>query len=57
MEWGPEKDAERQFGALLKNETSIDQMIAESPATPALQDDRPMNEYYYIRHRIRPASR
>jgi spermidine synthase len=54
IEWGPEKDAERQFSALLKNETSIDQMIAESPATPALQDDRPMNEYYYIRHRIAP---
>ena len=55
IEWGPEPDAERQFGALLKNERPIAQMVAESPATPALQDDRPMNEYYYFRRRILPA--
>ncbi len=55
LEWGPQKDAERQFGALLKNETSIDQMIAEASATPALQDDMPVNEYYLIRRRILPA--
>jgi hypothetical protein len=55
IEWGPEGNATSQFGALLKNEASIDQMVAESSATPALQDDRPMNEYYLIRQRIWPA--
>jgi len=55
IEWGPQADAEHQFGALLKNKSSIDQMIAEAPATPALQDDRPVNEYYLIRRRILPA--
>ncbi len=55
IEWGPESNAASQFAALLKHEASIDQMVAESSATPALQDDRPMNEYYLIRQRILPA--
>jgi spermidine synthase len=57
IEWGPEGNAANQFAALLKKETSIDQMIAEAPATPALQDDRPMNEYYLIRQRILPVAK
>jgi len=55
IEWGPQMNAERQFGALLRNETSLDALIAESPATPALTDDLPVNEYYLIRRRIVPA--
>ena len=55
IEWGPQADAELQFGTLLKNETSIDQIIAQAPSAPALQDDRPVNEYYLIRRRILPA--
>jgi hypothetical protein len=30
-------------------------MIAEAPEAPALQDDRPVNEYYVIRRDIVPA--
>jgi len=51
MEWGPEADAEHQFAAVLANEYSIDEMIAEAPGTPALQDDRAVNEYYSLRRR------
>jgi len=54
IEWGPQPDAERQFQAVLKNETSLDQLIAEAPTAPALQDDRPVNEYYLIRRQILP---
>ena len=54
LEWGPETDAEHQFGALLRNEISLSQMIAEAPAAPALQDDRPVNEYYLLRREILP---
>jgi spermidine synthase len=57
IEWGPEGNAGNQFAALLNKETSVDQMIAEAPATPALQDDRPMNEYYLIRQRILPVAK
>jgi spermidine synthase len=53
LEWGPAKTAEKQFQLLLSRETKPEQMIALSPQTPALQDDRPINEYYLLRH---PAS-
>jgi predicted membrane-bound spermidine synthase len=53
LEWGPAKTAEKQFDLLLSRETRPEQMIALSPQTPALQDDRPINEYYLLRH---PAS-
>jgi spermidine synthase len=54
LEWGPETTPEHQFAAVLKRETSLDQMIAADPDAPALQDDRPQNEYYAIRrHRVK----
>jgi predicted membrane-bound spermidine synthase len=55
VEWGPQPDPQGRFAALLKNEISVDQMIAEAPDAPALQDDRPVNEYYLIRRDIVPA--
>jgi spermidine synthase len=51
MEWGPEATPELQFANVLKKELSLDRMIAEAPQAPALQDDRPENEYYIIRRR------
>ena len=50
MEWDPDTTPERQFAGVLKREIPLDQMIAEAPQVPALQDDRPENEYYAIRH-------
>lgn len=50
LEWGPAKTAEKQFDLLLSREMKPEQMIALSPQTPALQDDRPINEYYLLRH-------
>lgn len=49
IEWGPERSAEAQFARLLRNEMPIDRLISLSPATPALSDDRPINEYYVLR--------
>ncbi len=46
VEWGPASTAEGHFDILLKNEISIDEMIAEAPNAPALEDDRPTNEYF-----------
>jgi predicted membrane-bound spermidine synthase len=48
-EWGPESTPELQFADVLKKEISLDQIIAEAPHVPALQDDRPENEYYLLR--------
>ena len=50
MEWGPAKTPDQQFQILLSREIRPEQMIALSPNTPALQDDRPINEYYLLRH-------
>ena len=34
---------------MLSNPFSPTELIARSPNTPALQDDRPVNEYYMLR--------
>jgi spermidine synthase len=52
VEWGPQPDAERQFAVLLQKEAPLDQFIQEAPGTPALKDDKPVNEYYLARRRI-----
>jgi spermidine synthase len=48
-EWGPASMPVEQFNLMLSQEMTLDQMIRLSPTTPALQDDRPMNEYFLLR--------
>jgi len=50
VEWGPYPTPEQQFAAVLKNELPIDWIIGLDKSAPALQDDRPINEYYLLRH-------
>ena len=38
-----------QFAYLVPDVVEFDTLIAGSPNTPALQDDRPVNEYYLLR--------
>lgn len=49
VEWGPFPTAEQQFAAVLKNEVPIDAVVAADKDAPAMQDDRPVNEYYLLR--------
>lgn len=49
MEWGPSTTPQEQFDLMLSHEISPIRLIALSPETPALQDDRPVNEYYRLR--------
>jgi len=49
LEWGPEATAEQQFAAVLNQELSLDSLIQQAPDVPALQDNRPVNEYYILR--------
>jgi spermidine synthase len=51
VEWGPFSTPEQQFSLLAPNRVTVDALIAGSPATPALQDDRPINEYFLLRSR------
>jgi spermidine synthase len=52
MEWGPEPTPQKQFAVVLESEFPIDQLIAEAPNAPPLQDDRPVNEYYVLRQTV-----
>ena len=49
MEWGPAKTPEEQFDLLVSHRTSSAGSDRASANTPALQDDRPINEYYWLR--------
>jgi len=52
LEWSREPGAEGELDTMLKSEFSPEQMIAEAPHAPALQDDRPVNEYYVLRKNL-----
>jgi spermidine synthase len=54
VEWGPGHDTQALFGRLLRNEIPVKEFLALSPKTPALSDDRPINEYYLFRSSLRP---
>lgn len=56
MEWGPGNNPEEFFSYLLQNEVPVDQLLSLSPRTPALSDDRPINEYYLFRYYLFGAS-
>jgi spermidine synthase len=49
VEWGPEPTPERQFATALSKEITLDGMIQADPGAPVMEDDRPVNEYYYLR--------
>ena len=49
---GPVDAAEDRMSDLLKGEPTLDSLIAGSPDTPALTDDRPINEYYIVRQSL-----
>ena len=49
VEWEPAPDAEKQFARVVRQEILLDDLVREDPAIPALQDDRPVNEYFILR--------
>ena len=53
LEWGPAKTPEQQLNLMLTQEFTPDQLIALSPQTPVLEDDRPINEYDRLRELLR----
>ena len=38
-----------RLNGVLSDELDLDQLIAASPNTPSVTDDRPTNEYYILR--------
>jgi predicted membrane-bound spermidine synthase len=49
VEWGPNKTPQQQFDLITSGEFNPQDIVAESPETPALQDDQPINEYPLLR--------
>ena len=49
VEWGPFPTAEQMFAAVLKKEVPVSQVIALHSNAPAVEDDRPVNEYDLLR--------
>lgn len=52
VEWGPGANAEEQFRMMLEREVPIEAVIAGAPGAPVLHDDRPINEYYFLRRTL-----
>ena len=49
MEWGPAMTPADQFNLMLFNTPRLADIVARATDAPALQDDRPVNEYYLLR--------
>jgi spermidine synthase len=49
MEWGPAKTPLEQLSRVLSHPVSVSELMELAPGVPALQDDRPINEYYQLR--------
>ena len=49
VEWGPFPTAEQMFAATLRREVLISRVVALDSNAPAVEDDRPVNEYDLIR--------
>jgi spermidine synthase len=50
LEWGPAATVEEQFQRMLKGEMALREVIDSARSAPVLTDDRPVNEYYFVRH-------
>ena len=57
VEWWPKATAEANLELVLRKEYSIDEILARDPQAPALEDDRPVNEFYALRRYVRPGLR
>ena len=51
LEWGPFKTAQEQIQAVVEKEMTLESLIATAPGALELTDDRPVNEYYFLRRR------
>jgi spermidine synthase len=50
LEWGPATTVEEQFQRMLGGEIALRELIDSARSAPVLTDDRPVNEYYFVRH-------
>jgi predicted membrane-bound spermidine synthase len=51
LEWGPASSPEQQFALVLDHPVALESLIEKAPDINAMEDDRPVNEYYYLRRK------
>ena len=49
VEWGPLPSAEEMFTNVLQRERSLESLVEAAPGVPPIQDDQPINEYFFLR--------
>lgn len=49
LEWTPKASVASLFGRAFSRELSLEGLLASAPTAPALEDDRPYNEYFLLR--------
>lgn len=52
VEWGPHATPEAQLDAILSTEIPVETILGFGPEVPALTDDRPVNEYFFLRRSL-----
>jgi len=57
IEWGPASSSDKQFALVIGREVSVASLIAGAPNIEALNDDRPLNEYFLLRRLREPGFR
>jgi spermidine synthase len=56
VEWGPYGNPESMFRAVVEKEVALQAVIDMDPKAPVLSDDRPVNEYYFLRRLFAPGN-
>jgi spermidine synthase len=56
VEWGPYGNPESQFRTISEKEVLLKSVIDMDPEAPVLSDDRPVNEYYFLRRLFTPGN-
>jgi predicted membrane-bound spermidine synthase len=49
VEWNENSTPQQMLSNVLHREKSLDSLIAPAPSTPPIGDDRPINEYFFLR--------
>ncbi len=49
LEWGPAATTEQQFATMMDHEVPFRSVLDADTSAPVLTDDRPVNEYYFLR--------
>ena len=53
VEWGPYPRPDLQFSAVLRTELPLRTVIAMDPSALVMTDQRPVNEYYFVRRLLK----